>query len=471
MAYARQWRRCDSVGNACVDIATATGKQYTATEADIGHALRVQVDASNGVGNPPAVESGPTAAVTALAPAFGGAEPAIDDATPAVGQTLNVSDGSWTGSQLVMTRQWRRCTTTALNTCTDIALATGSAYTVTADDAAKRLRVTVTASNSAGSASRDTAATEAVTQATTNTALATVSGVANDGEILTAGPGTWTGSPPPTVTREWLRCNGTDVASCAGTGAGGTNFVLAPADVGSRMRVREHAENAGGSADATSAATDIVTADSPENTSLPQITGTAAFGQLLTATDGTWTGTPPILLVRRWQRCLAGPLTCADIPGEVGERYRLALADVLAQVRVVVRASNAAGALEVASALSDRVRAGTTATIEAPLRAKLGAALAGKLAVTVQCSGPCAVTVRLGLSRAVARKLGVATVPARGSGRLTGAGRAKVKLAFSAKARKKLRKTRKLAGTLAVETRDAGGTLIAGRRGKLTLRR
>ena len=46
-----------------------------------------------------------------------------------------------------------------------------------------------------------------------------------------------------------------------------------------------------------------------------------------------------------------------------------------------------------------------------------------------------------------------------------------LRLAFSAKARRKLRRARKLVGTLAVEARDAGGTLIAGRRGKLALRR
>jgi hypothetical protein len=471
MAYLRQWRRCDSGGGACEDIASADGARYTATEADVGHTLRVRVDASNGAGNATAV-SGPTAVVAAIAPAFGGTAPVIDDTTPAVGETLHVSDGSWTGSgPLEMSYQWRRCTTTALNTCTNIALATASAYTVTADDATKRLRVTVTASNSAGFDSRDTAATEAVAADPANTALPTVSGVATDGETLTAGAGAWTGSPTPTVTREWLRCSGLDIASCAGTGASGTSYVLAPADVGSRMRVREHGENGGGSADAASAATAVVTADAPHNASLPQITGTPSDGQLLTATDGSWSGTPPILLSRRWQRCLSGPLTCADIPGEVGERYRLGLADVLAQVRVVVRASNAAGALEVASALSTPVRAGTTAMIRAPLKAKLAAALAGKVAVKVQCSGACAVTARLELTRAVARRLGVARVPARGSGRLAGAGRASVRLAFSAKARKKLRKARKLAGTLAVETHDAGGTLIAGRRGKLTLRR
>ena len=50
MAYGRQWRRCDAGGAACEDIAGATGNRYTATEADVGHALRVRVAASNGAG-------------------------------------------------------------------------------------------------------------------------------------------------------------------------------------------------------------------------------------------------------------------------------------------------------------------------------------------------------------------------------------------------------------------------------------
>ncbi len=691
MTYARQWRRCgDDTPASCDDIPGATAATYTATEQDVGQRVRVRVTASNTVSSA-AVESAPTIAVVAIAPAFGGTAPAIDDTTPAVGQTLNVTDGTWTGSKpLTMSYQWRRCTTTALNTCTNIPLATASAYTATADDAAKRLRVTVTASNPAGSASRDTAATEPVTEppaGPANTALPTVSGVANDGETLTAGAGTWTGSPTPTVTREWLRCSGTDVATCAGTGSTGATYVLAPADVGSRLRVREHAQNSGGSADATSAATAVVTADAPHNASLPQITGTASEGQLLTATDGTWSGTPPsftrqwrrcdagtctdiagatgstyqlaaadvgktvlvrvtatnpagsesadsletalvagapvntalpsvtgvatdgelltaadgtwsgtppsfarrwrrcdsggadcedianasastyrltsedvgktirvavtatnaagsadaesaptaavaalpvantiapslsgdaveggeltsaagswtgstpILLTRRWQRCTG--LTCTDIPGAVGERYRLGLADVLRQVRVVVTGSNAAGSREAASAVSAQVRAapaqpsgggtpggGTpgggvpagppspaaalSATVRAPAKAKLAAALAGKLTVPVDCSAACRVAARVELKKATAKKLGVPAVLARGSRSLAGAGRASVKLAFASKARKKLRKARKVAATLVVEVRDATGALAAQRRGKLTLRR
>ena len=308
-----------------------------------------------------------------------------------------------------------------------------------------------------------------VSQAPANTAPPTVSGVARDGSQLTAANGAWSGSAPMVYARQWRRCDSGGSACEDIGGATGARYTATEADIGHTLRVRVDASNgAGGAATAVSGPTGAVAATPIANTLAPTLSGDAVAGGELTAGDGSWTGSQPIVLSRRWQRCSSGPLTCADIPGEVGERYRLGLADVLAQVRVMVRASNAAGALEVPSALSARVRAAsvvdhppppgpvaTTATIKVPLKGKLASALAGKLAVTVQCSGACAATVRLKLTRAVARKLGVARVPARGSKRLAGAGRASVKLIFSAKARKKLRKARKLVGTLAVETRDA----------------
>ena len=218
--------------------------------------------------------------------------------------------------------------------------------------------MTVTAANSAGSASRETAATELVTQppaAPANTAPPAVSGIANDGETLTATAGSWTGSPAPGITREWLRCTGADVATCAGTGATGTSYALGPADVGSRMRVREHAANGSGLSDATSVATSVVTADAPHNDSVPVISGTASAGQLLTATDGAWSGTSPSF-ARQWRRCEGA--TCADIAGATGATYALTAADVGKTVLVRVTATNPAG-----SAFADSLE---TATVAGP---------------------------------------------------------------------------------------------------------
>ncbi|MGH2944708.1 MAG: DUF7594 domain-containing protein [Solirubrobacteraceae bacterium] len=62
IAYAYQWRRCDSAGDGCVDIAGETGQAYALTAADVGSTIRVRVTAANAVGQSSAT-SAPTAAV------------------------------------------------------------------------------------------------------------------------------------------------------------------------------------------------------------------------------------------------------------------------------------------------------------------------------------------------------------------------------------------------------------------------
>ena len=394
-----------------------------------------------------------------------GSDPLAGTVTKVVDQ---LPDGGAGSIQLANPGSYGRITAVLVNSDTDTTKFEGGDWVFSAD----AQPFTASAGVSGG-----------VLQAPANTAAPTVSGTARDGSQLTATNGAWSGSAPMAYARQWRRCD-TGGSACADIdGATGAHYLLAPDDIGHTIRARVTAGNTESEDTADSAPTAVVAAIPVANTLAPAVSGDAVAGSELSSGLGTWTGSPTIVLERRWQRCASGSLTCEDIPGEVSERYRLGLADVMTQLRIVVRASNAAGAIEVASALSDQVRAApvgsgghpvppaTTATIKAPRTARLAAALAGKLAVTVQCSGACAVSARLELTRAVARKLGVAKVPARGSKRLATAGQARIKLAFSAKARRKLRKARKLAGTLVVETRDAAGTLIAKRRGKLTLRR
>ena len=45
-----QWRRCDSAGADCVDIAAATTPTYALTAPDVGHTIRVRETASNAYG-------------------------------------------------------------------------------------------------------------------------------------------------------------------------------------------------------------------------------------------------------------------------------------------------------------------------------------------------------------------------------------------------------------------------------------
>src|SRR6266571_5239499 len=51
ISYAYQWRRCDTNGANCSDIADATGQSYTAVSADVDSTLRVAVTGSNSAGS------------------------------------------------------------------------------------------------------------------------------------------------------------------------------------------------------------------------------------------------------------------------------------------------------------------------------------------------------------------------------------------------------------------------------------
>jgi hypothetical protein len=82
--------------------------------------------------------------------------------TAQVGQTLTAGAGGWTGTQPISyAYQWRRCDGAGTN-CGDIGGATGTTYPLVAEDEGKTLRVGVTASNIAGSASADSAPSSVV---------------------------------------------------------------------------------------------------------------------------------------------------------------------------------------------------------------------------------------------------------------------------------------------------------------------
>ena len=161
----------------------------------------------------------------------------------------------------------------------------------------------------------------------------TIAGEAREGSTLTASPGTWSGSP--TYDFQWRRCT----ATCTDVpGANGTTYSLAAGDVGATIRVRVTATNRDGSDAAESVATATVVAKAPVNTAAPSVSGTAREGETLTASPGTWSGSPTYAY--RWQRCAT---TCQDIAGATGRTHVLTAADVGVTVRVRVVATNSGG--------------------------------------------------------------------------------------------------------------------------------
>lgn len=93
------------------------------------------------------------------------------------------------------------------------------------------------------------------------------------------------------------------------------------------------------------------------NSVLPVISGTTTVGSMLTASDGTWSGSPPPTFSRQWQRCDA---TCVDIAGATGSSYLLVSADAGQKLQVVVAASNSAGTASATSALTATIAAQTS---------------------------------------------------------------------------------------------------------------
>ena len=62
--HSYQWRRCDSAGANCVDIAAATATTYALAAADVGHTIRVRETATNVYGQS-SVDSAASAVVKA----------------------------------------------------------------------------------------------------------------------------------------------------------------------------------------------------------------------------------------------------------------------------------------------------------------------------------------------------------------------------------------------------------------------
>ena len=64
-AFTLQWRRCDTQGGGCVDIAGATSDGYTLVASDAGHTIRLRVSGTNSLGSA-AADSTQTAVVPGL---------------------------------------------------------------------------------------------------------------------------------------------------------------------------------------------------------------------------------------------------------------------------------------------------------------------------------------------------------------------------------------------------------------------
>lgn len=183
------------------------------------------------------------------------APPAVSG-TAQEGFVLTGVPGTWRGGA-GLTYRWLRCNAAGAS-CVPVAGATGLTYTVTAADIGSTLRFEVSMRSRLGAASARSAPTAVVTVATgppVNTVPPTVSGNARVGQTLTVATGSWTGTQPA-FALQWQRCDATAAQCIDLPGFSATTYVVQPADVGYRLRVRVLAANPSGT-------TTVFTAPSP----------------------------------------------------------------------------------------------------------------------------------------------------------------------------------------------------------------
>ncbi len=250
------------------------------------------------------------------------------------GGSVSCSDGTWGNTPTSFAYTWRR---------DDQVVAMTKGYTLVAADEGRPVTCTVVATNDVGdtSASSDpiTPTSPGAVEPPANVVPPGVSGTAMDGQTLGSDVGQWNGTPPIGYFRHWLRCDAEGAACETIPNELGETYVVTPADIGHRLRLRVTANNAAASVSADSEPTAIVRAEPPRNLTPPTINGTFESSHQLTATTGTWAGTQPLQFSYRWFKCNINGCTTSRVDpyynvGETDKRY---------SIYVEVTATNAGG--------------------------------------------------------------------------------------------------------------------------------
>jgi hypothetical protein len=362
--YTYEWEVC--VKRACTPIAGATEAGYRARTEDIGKTLRAFVTAHNSAGSA-SEKTRHTGKVVAGAP-LNLAPPTISG-TPLIGQTLEAVPGAWVGTgPFTYEYQWRDCN--LADECTNIAAATESHYTLGALDLGNNVDVVVTAEGPIGSAvavSEETGLTSSPKTAPANLVPPLILGLTVTGDTVEVTTGTWTGTEPISYAYQWEICNGAGAECEEAAEATGSKFTIPSGHVGDTLRVVVTATNVVSSVSKTSEASLAILGQPPLNTKLPAVSGTATAGQLLTTSNGEWTGTEPILYEYGWELCDSSGGSCATIGGQSLPALLLGAEDVGHTIRSVVTAKNVAGTTPVTSAATAEVKGVPPANVVPPL--------------------------------------------------------------------------------------------------------
>jgi len=163
-----------------------------------------------------------------------------------VGQTLTVSNGTWTGNNIVYTYSWYKGDEPIYG-------ANAATYVPTANDIGYAILCTVSGDNSSGGDTANTAYTSNVTgNSPTYSVAPVISGTANVGQVLSVTTGTW--STTVTLSYQWKWAH----TRAEIYGANTNTYTINAEDQGRTLTCMVRATTSGGSNTVHAAATAIV---------------------------------------------------------------------------------------------------------------------------------------------------------------------------------------------------------------------
>jgi hypothetical protein len=354
--YTYQWFNTNGA------ITAQTKNTYTVQTSDLGLAIHCVVSATNATST--VTQASNTLATTiaaGYAPNYGTLLPVLSG-SPVVGQVLTSTTGTATASPAASyTYQWYSSVYGAISG------ATSSTYTVQSIDSGTKISCEVTASNLYG-ATLPTAAIFTVTAASgetttydyiqidetivvgsvpVNTLAPVVSGTMLVGSTLTTTTGTWTGSP--TFSYQWY-----DVTSGLISGATSNTYVLQNSNIthniycavtGSANLYYPLTDTTTvGSATADSNTVNNVNTLVPYSLTAVTIAGSSVHANTLTATPGTWSGSPTPAITHQWYDSVSGLIS-----GATGTTYLTTVGEIGHNITCQETATNTNGAVTVTS--------------------------------------------------------------------------------------------------------------------------
>jgi hypothetical protein len=273
-----------------------------------------------------------------------------------VDSPLEGGEGAWEGTTPFSYQwQWLRCDAEG-GGCEPIEGAIEPNRPVKELDFGSTLRLKVTATNEAGSASSTSSATAVITEPEppVNTSSPSLEGEMLVGETALVDVGTWSHHPQE-FDFSWQLCDAKGENCEALEGETEQTLLLPDEAEGGRIRGTVSALNRGGEGTAhTAVSAPVGPMITPANEIRPSLTDPEET-KPLEARVGEWSGGRPMSFTYQWFICDGVGGECAEIPGATKVEYTPTSEDVDGRLKVKVTATNAAGSANETSNASSRV--------------------------------------------------------------------------------------------------------------------